>query len=158
MSFALEVHPTEIAFDIATTRRALDGGRREHAALRLQLRPVALRLPGRRLPRVPARASADRVFNVHVKDVWWSESAPTIGVFGGHADFGVDGRNWDFRSPGRGNVDFEEIVRRAEPRGLPGAAHGRVGGPDDGPRARGAAEAAFTRSFVRALELDFSES
>ena len=53
-SFALEVHPTEIAFDIATARRALAaiGG---HRALRLQLRSVALRLPGRRLPRLPAR-------------------------------------------------------------------------------------------------------
>ena len=34
------------------------------------------------------------------------------GVFGGHTNFGAAGRYWDFRSVGRGSVDFEEIIRR----------------------------------------------
>ena len=51
VSFALEVHPTEIAFDIASAERALEavGGAQ---AVRLQLRPVAPRLSGRRLRQV----------------------------------------------------------------------------------------------------------
>ena len=33
------------------------------------------------------------------------------GVFGGHTEFGTKGRYWDFRSLGRGNINFEEIIR-----------------------------------------------
>ena len=43
--------------------------------------------------------------------MWWSDAPTPTGVFGGHADFGADGRAWDFRSPGRGKLDFESIVR-----------------------------------------------
>ena len=49
--FALEVHPTEIAFDIASAAARARGDRRA-PAVRVQLRPVAPRLPGRRLRRV----------------------------------------------------------------------------------------------------------
>ena len=56
INFALEVHPTEIAFDIASAERAIeavDG----HRALRLQLRPEPPRLPGRRLRALHPHAS-----------------------------------------------------------------------------------------------------
>ena len=43
--------------------------------------------------------------------MWWSDVPMPIGVFGGHTDFGTDGRFWDFRSAGRGRIDFEGIVR-----------------------------------------------
>ena len=33
------------------------------------------------------------------------------GILGSHLPFGDPRRGWDFRSPGRGSVDFEEIVR-----------------------------------------------
>ena len=49
--FALEVHPTEIAFDIVTAERAvaaLEG----HGRVRIQLRPQSPGVPGRRLRRV----------------------------------------------------------------------------------------------------------
>ena len=39
------------------------------------------------------------------------QAAGDAGVFGGHTDFGDRRRYWDFRSVGRGNVDFEEIIR-----------------------------------------------
>ncbi len=32
-------------------------------------------------------------------------------MFGGHLDFGDPRRQWDFRSPGRGRVDFEAVLR-----------------------------------------------
>ena len=33
-----------------------------------------------------------------------------VGVFGGHVDFGDARRYWDFRSVGRGDINFEEII------------------------------------------------
>ena len=31
-------------------------------------------------------------------------------MFGGHTNFGDPRRYWDFRSVGRGDIDFEEII------------------------------------------------
>ena len=109
VSFALEVHPTEIAFDIATTRRALEA---VHgcAHFGFNFDPSHLAYQGVDYQAF-LREFGDRILNVHVKDVWWSDVPTAIGVFGGHSDFGSDGRFWDFRSPGRGRVDFEAIVR-----------------------------------------------
>ena len=47
----------------------------------------------------------------HMKDVWWSPVPVEVGVFGGHTNFGDPRRYWDFRSVGRGRVDFEAIIR-----------------------------------------------
>jgi sugar phosphate isomerase/epimerase len=33
------------------------------------------------------------------------------GILGSHLPFGDPRRGWDFRSPGRGSVNFEEIIR-----------------------------------------------
>jgi len=54
VNFALEVHPTEIAFDIASAPTR-DRRRRRPQAFRLQLRPLPPRLPGRRLREVHPR-------------------------------------------------------------------------------------------------------
>jgi sugar phosphate isomerase/epimerase len=56
------------------------------------------------------RMFADRIAHVHVKDAWWGHGDGTVGVFGGHVDFGDARRYWDFRSPGRGDVNFEDII------------------------------------------------
>ena len=107
--FALEVHPTEIAFDIPTARRALDAvdGR---SAFGFNFDPSHLAYQG-----VDGadflRTFGSRIYHVHVKDVWWSEAPTAAGIFGGHLPFGDARRHWDFRSPGRGRVDFETIVR-----------------------------------------------
>lgn len=47
-----------------------------------------------------------------MKDVWWAKEPQRAGVFGGHLPFGHEDRYWDFRSIGRGKIDFEEIIRR----------------------------------------------
>ncbi|MEM9800614.1 MAG: sugar phosphate isomerase/epimerase [Planctomycetota bacterium] len=108
--FALEVHPTEIAFDIVSTRRALDAIE-HHPAFGFNYDPSHFGYQ-----RVDYLAFLDefgeRVHNVHMKDVWWSDTPREAGVFGGHTDFGDDSRSWDFRSIGRGSVDFEGIIRR----------------------------------------------
>lgn len=107
--FALEVHPTEIAFDTVTTERALqwlDG----HPAFGFNYDPSHLAYQG--VDYVDfIRRFADRIHHVHMKDVWWSRRPVAAGVFGGHTDFGDPRRYWDFRSLGRGRVDFEAIVR-----------------------------------------------
>jgi sugar phosphate isomerase/epimerase len=54
---------------------------------------------------------ADRIFHVHMKDAYWNDHPMEIGVFGGHTDFGDNRRYWNFRSLGRGKVDFENIIR-----------------------------------------------
>ena len=54
---------------------------------------------------------SDRIFHVHMKDVYWKPVPGDIGVFGGHTDFGDNRRFWDFRSLGRGRIDFESIIR-----------------------------------------------
>ena len=56
------------------------------------------------------RTFPDRIYNAHMKDVWWGKGDGTVGVFGGHTSFGDARRNWDFRSVGRGMVDFESII------------------------------------------------
>ena len=57
------------------------------------------------------RRFKDRIYHMHVKDVWWSPTPKEAGVFGGHTNFGDSRRAWDFRSPGRGSIQFEEIIR-----------------------------------------------
>jgi sugar phosphate isomerase/epimerase len=55
-----------------------------------------------------------------MKDVWWSPVPVEAGVFGGHTNFGDPRRSWDFRSIGRGRVDFEEIIRALNRAGYEG--------------------------------------
>ncbi|NLB55244.1 MAG: sugar phosphate isomerase/epimerase, partial [Lentisphaerae bacterium] len=35
----------------------------------------------------------------------------TSGILSSYLNFGTPGRGWDFRSPGRGDVKFEEVIR-----------------------------------------------
>lgn len=107
--FALEVHPTEIAFDIASTRKALEV-LNYHPAFGFNYDPSHLGYQGVDYIGF-IYAFSERIFHVHMKDVGWSDTPSEAGVFGGHTDFGSKGRYWDFRSLGRGNINFEEIVR-----------------------------------------------
>jgi sugar phosphate isomerase/epimerase len=52
----------------------------------------------------------DRIARVHMKDVWWGRGDGRVGTFGGHTSFGDPSRAWDFRSLGRGDVDFEAVA------------------------------------------------
>ena len=57
-----------------------------------------------------SRRFGPRIFNAHMKDVWWGKGDGTVGTFGGHTSFGDARRAWDFRSVGRGDVRFEDII------------------------------------------------
>ena len=107
--FALEVHPTEIAFDIASARKALDA-LKNHPAFGFNYDPSHFGYQGVDYIKF-IYEFRERIFHVHMKDVAWSDIPVEAGVFGGHTEFGSPGRYWDFRSPGRGNIDFEEVIR-----------------------------------------------
>ncbi len=148
--FGLEVHPTEIAFDSASAERAIEavGG---HPAFGFNYDPSHLGYQGVDYVDFISRF-ADRIFHVHMKDVWWSDVPRTSGVFGGHLSFGDGRRFWDFRSLGRGKVDFEEIVRALNRAGYSGPLS--VEWEDSGmDREHGAEEAC---AFVK--DVDFAPS
>lgn len=107
--FALEVHPTEIAFDTVTAERALRAVD-YHPAFGFNFDPSHLAYQNVDYIKF-LHKFGDRIFNVHMKDVAWSKSPTDSGVFGGHLAFGDSRRNWDFRTLGRGDVDFEGIIR-----------------------------------------------
>jgi sugar phosphate isomerase/epimerase len=108
VQFALEVHPTEIAFDLITAERALAAvERREEFGFNFD--PSHLHWQG--VDSVEfLRACADRIYHVHVKDAAVRLNGRS-GILGSHLPFGDPRRGWDFRSPGRGSIEFEEIIR-----------------------------------------------
>ena len=107
--FGLEVHPTEIAFDIASAERALDAIG-HHSAFGFNYDPSHFGYQGVDYIDFLHRFN-DRIVHAHMKDVWWSATPSAAGVFGGHLPFGDADRHWDFRSIGRGRIDFEAIIR-----------------------------------------------
>jgi sugar phosphate isomerase/epimerase len=106
--FALEVHPSEIAYDFWSTKRTLEAiGRREAFGINFDpshlywqmIDPVAF-----------VHEFGDRIYHMHVK-----ESIRVLdgrnGILGSHLFFGDHRRGWDFVSPGRGGVPFERVFR-----------------------------------------------
>ncbi len=149
VKFALEVHPTEIAFDIVTAKRALEaieyrpefGFNFDPSHLYWQMMdPVCF-----------LREFSDRIYHVHMKDAARTLDGRT-GILASHLNFGHVDRGWDFRSLGRGQVNFEEIIRQLNRNGYEGPLS--VEWEDCGmERESGAAEAC---QFVR--KMDFKPS
>lgn len=149
VKFALEVHPTEIAFDTVTAGRTLDAiGRRPEFGFNFdpshllwqQVDPVKF------IERFP-----DRIYHVHIKDAAL-ELDGISGILASHLDFDEPGRGWNFRSPGHGDVDFESVIRALNRIGYDGPLS--VEWEDVGmDREYGAADAC---GFVR--QLDFKPS
>lgn len=148
--FALEVHPTEIAFDICSAERALSAVGR-HPAFGFNFDPSHFGYQGVDYVEFIYRFS-DRIFHVHMKDVAWSDTPTLAGVFGGHVDFHRRERFWDFKSMGRGKINFERIIRALNDIGYAGplSVEWEDGGMD---REFGAAESA---GYVK--KLDFPAS
>jgi sugar phosphate isomerase/epimerase len=108
VTFALEVHPSEIAYDFWTTKRTLEA--LDHRkAFGLNFDPSHLYWQFIDAPAF-VHAFGDRIYHVHVK-----ESIRLLdgrnGVLGSHLPFGDHRRGWDFVSPGRGGVPFERVFR-----------------------------------------------
>ncbi len=108
VKFALEVHPTEIAFDLYTAERALETLKyREEFGFNFD--PSHLIWQGVD-PVQFIRAFPDRIYHVHMKDAIVKLDGKT-GILASHLNFGDPARGWDFRSLGHGGVNFEEIIR-----------------------------------------------
>ncbi len=106
--FALEVHPTEIAFDIVSAQRALEAVG-NHKRFGFNYDPSHLGYQGVDYIKF-IRTFARQIHHAHMKDVWWGHGDGTVGVFGGHTDFCDARRAWDFRSVGRGDIRFEDVI------------------------------------------------
>ncbi len=106
--FALEVHPTEIAFDIASAQRAIEVVK-GHEAFGFNYDPSHFGYQGVDYVKF-VRTFGRRIFHTHMKDAWWGHGDGTVGVFGGHTEFADPRRYWDFRSIGHGDINFEEII------------------------------------------------
>ncbi len=108
VKFGLEVHPTEIAYDFVTTRKALDAiGNRPGFGINFD--------PSHFIPQFLDPAAfieefANRIYHVHIKDSKRHLNGRTS-ILGSHLNFGDPRRGWDFVSPGHGDVDFESIIR-----------------------------------------------
>lgn len=106
--FGLEVHPTEIAYDFVTTRKALEAiGNRPEFGINFDpshfthqfIDPVEF-----------VYEFADRIYHVHVKDSKRFLNGRNS-ILASHLNFGDARRGWDFISVGHGDVPFEAIFR-----------------------------------------------
>ncbi len=108
VNFALEVHPNQIAFDTATAQRALAavGG---HKRFGFNYDPSHLGYQGVDYVKF-IRLLGGRIFHTHLRDAWWGRGDGTVGLYGGHTNFGDGRRSWDFRALGHGDIDFEAVI------------------------------------------------
>lgn len=106
--FALEVHPTEIAFDYYSTEKLLQVFRRR-PTLGINYDPSHLVWQGVN-ELTFLRDFADRIYHVHIKDVKINKNE-RAGILGSHLEFGDPRRKWNFVSVGHGDVDFDGIIR-----------------------------------------------
>lgn len=108
VKFALEVHPTEIAFDYYTTQRLLKEFQ-YRPTLGINFDPSHLIWQGVD-PVVFLRDFIDHVYHVHMKDAYVNLDGRN-GILGSHLTFGDMRRGWNFVSLGHGDVDFDKIIR-----------------------------------------------
>lgn len=150
VKFALEVHPTEIAFDLYTAERTLEAlNYRDEFGFNFD--PSHLIWQGVD-PVEFIRAFPDRIHHVHMKDAIVTLNGRS-GILSSHMNFGDPNRGWDFRSLGRGGVNFEEIIRALNVIGYTGPLS--VEWEDSGMnRDQGAKEAL---EFVRRLDFEPSK-
>ena len=117
IKFGLEVHPTEIAYDIVTAHRALKA--LDHHPnfgfnfdpshfIHQFIDPVAF-----------IDEFADKIVHVHVKDSRVQLTGRSS-ILASHLDFGDSRRGWDFVSPGRGDVRWDPIIRALNRAGYEG--------------------------------------
>lgn len=149
IKFALEVHPSEIAFDYYSTQKLLEVFK-DYPEFGINFDPSHLLWQGVK-PDIFLSDFRDRIYHVHMKDVAVTLDGRT-GLLGSHIDFGSLKRGWNFRSLGHGDVDFESIIRVLNDMGYDGPLS--VEWEDSGmDRIDGATEAA---AFVK--KVDFKPS
>ena len=106
--YGLEVHPTEIAYDIITAERAL-AALDHHPNFGFNFDPSHF-IHQFVDPVAFINAFPERIYHVHVKDSRLQLTGLNS-ILGSHLDFGDHRRGWDFVSPGRGDVKWDPIIR-----------------------------------------------
>ena len=106
--FALEVHPSEIAYDYWTTRRAFDAVG-WHPSLGINFDPSHLLWQGINLTGFLIDFS-DRIWHVDCKDTKLNVDGRN-GRLSSHLAWGDPRRGWDFVSVGHGDVPWELVLR-----------------------------------------------
>ncbi|MCA0458283.1 MAG: sugar phosphate isomerase/epimerase [Chloroflexi bacterium] len=106
--YALEAHPSEIAYDIYTAEKTLAALNHRKTFgfnfdpshfIHQQFDPINF-----------ITAFPDRIYHVHVKDSKVNLNGFTS-ILGSHLNFGDPRRGWDFVSPGHGDLDLEAMIR-----------------------------------------------
>ncbi len=108
IKFGLEVHPTEIAYDIITSERALKA-LNHHPNFGFNFDPSHF-IHQFIDPVEFLSAFPDRIVHVHVKDSRVQLTGRNS-ILSSHLDFGDPRRGWDFVSPGHGDVKWDPIIR-----------------------------------------------
>jgi sugar phosphate isomerase/epimerase len=106
--FALEVHPSEIAFDFWSAKRTLEAiGSRQPFGFNFDPSHLYWQMVS---PEAFIHEFGERIYHMHVK-----ESVRQLdgrnGILSSLLPFGDHRRGWDFVSPGRGGVPFERVFR-----------------------------------------------
>jgi sugar phosphate isomerase/epimerase len=108
IKFGLEVHPTEIAYDIITFQRAIKAVN-GHPAFGANFDPSHL-IHQFVDPAEFIAEFGDRIYHAHIKDSRVQLNGRNS-ILGSHLDFGDARRGWDFVSPGHGDVKWDPIIR-----------------------------------------------
>lgn len=145
--FACEVHPGQMAYDFHSAGMVLEA-LRERPEFGFTFDPAHLHWQGVD-PVAFLRQYAERIYHVHIKDATLTLDGRSS-VLAGHWPSGDVRRGFQFRSPGRGGIDWEAIIRTLNEIGYEGPLS--IDWHDPGmDREFGAAEA---RHFVRQLDFD----
>jgi len=118
LRFAYEVHPGQLAFDLYSAEAVLDvlDGRPEFGFLfdasHLHWQGVD--------PAEFVSRFGERIYHVHIKDAAVRLNGRT-GLLCSYLPPGDPRRGWDTRSPGRGGVDWEAVIRALNEVGYDGA-------------------------------------
>jgi sugar phosphate isomerase/epimerase len=115
--FALEVHPTEIAYDIYTMKHAL-AAVNNHPNFGINFDPSHL-MHQFINPVSFLDEFSKRIFHVHVKDIKLRLDGRSS-ILGSHLAFGDARRGWDFVSPGHGDIRWDELIRKLNQIGYAG--------------------------------------
>ena len=108
VKYALEVHPSEIAYDFWTAGKVLDAiGHRPAFGFNFDPSHFYWQMFD---PVEFVYEYGKNIFHVHVKESVRNLNGRN-GILGSHLLFGDPRRGWDFVSPGRGGVPFERIFR-----------------------------------------------
>jgi sugar phosphate isomerase/epimerase len=145
--YAFEVRPGQIAFDLYSAEMVLDA-LNARAEFGFTLAPAHLHWQGVD-PVEFIRRFHDRIYHVHVEDAAIALNGRS-GLLGSYLGPDDPRRGWHPRSPGRGGLDWESIIRALNAAGYDGAL--AVDWHDPGMDRAGGAEEAC--KFVKRLDFE----